>query len=442
MRRRITTIAVGIVTVVLLSLAIVAVLAVRGELYENLDRSLDQRAADVAASFAVGEQPVLLTSDTEDHFALVLDEEGAVVASTENAVGLDVTWPLPTAGATIVEQTDLPIEDDAYRIVVRSDEIGGRVGFVVVGENIDDLRDTVRELVVVLAVVVPLALVALAAAVWWLVGRTLRPVDLIRRRVDEIGLADLERRVPVPGTGDEVDELATTMNRMLERLQASAERQRNFVSDASHELRTPLTRLRTALEVELAHPSDDAVSATRAALGDVVEMQHLVDDLLFLARVDAGRTGVRSEVVDLDVVVADEVVAAASGATVVVDTVGVRPVQTVGDANQLARVVRNLLTNALRFAESRVRVELSERDGRAELTVSDDGPGIAPADRTRVFERFVRLDPARSGRDGGSGLGLAIVAEIVATHHGTVAIEPSETGGASVVVSLRLPDTP
>ena len=124
------------------------------------------------------------------------------------------------------------------------------------GESIDDINETVRSLVLALLVTIPIAVAVLGAMVWWLVGRTLEPVSRIRREVDVIGLDELDRRVPSPGTGDEIDELATTMNAMLARLEESAGRQRRFVSDASHELRTPLARMRSTIEVELAQPDD------------------------------------------------------------------------------------------------------------------------------------------------------------------------------------------
>jgi signal transduction histidine kinase len=432
-------VAAAIAAGVLLVVGLALVTAVRRELYENLDRSLDQRAADVDTATRAESTPVIMTSDPEDHFAQVLDASGRLIAATGNAEDLDTAWPLPDAGTTTFTTDSLPIEDDAYRVLVRVSDDGGVRRYTVVGENIDDLRDTIRTLVATLAILFPVALAALAAAVWWLVGRTLRPVDDIRAEVDAIGLQQLDRRVPAPGTGDEVDRLAATMNEMLDRLEVAAAQQRRFVADASHELRTPLTRMRTQLEVDLRSGVVDHERTLRSVLDDTVEMQQLVDDLLFLARRDAIGAGagvVPAMTVDLDVLALDEARAVRDESTVEIDTSGVGAAAVPGSESDLRRLLRNLLTNAVRHATGRVTVSLREEGSHAVLTVEDDGPGIPAVDRDRVFERFVRLDEARGG--GGSGLGLAIVREIAVAHAGTVRVGGAELGGAAIVVTLPL----
>lgn len=434
MRRRITAIATVIVAVVLVAIAVVTVLTVRRELVENLDRSLDQRAAEVDALLADGNVD-LVTSDREDHFAQALAVDGTLLASTDNAADVSVDDSVPEGRTNAFTTTDLPIEDDAYRVLIRRSDVAG-VGFIVVGENIDDLRDTTRALVVTLFVVIPLAVAVLAIAVWWLVGRTLGPVDEIRREVDEIGLRDLGRRVPSPGTGDEVDRLAATMNEMLERLEISAEQQRRFVADASHELRTPLTRLRTSLEVEMAHAAPEVSPIVASALEDTVDMQELVDDLLFLARRDAGVGPGTFALVDLDVVVGEEARDSRVPVGPIIDMTGVSAATVLGNERALRRLVRNLLSNALRHARTSVVLGLVENRERVELTVSDDGPGVDAADRDRVFERFVRLDDARTDVEGGTGLGLAIVREIAHDHRGAARVEEAPGGGARFVVTF------
>jgi signal transduction histidine kinase len=211
---------------------------------------------------------------------------------------------------------------------------------------------------------------------------------------------------------------------MLDRLERAYARQRQFVADASHELRSPIAALRQYSEVALAHPErvEDLAAVTHA---ETLRMQALVDDLLLLARTDERRPAGRP--VDLDELVLAEDPAAA-----------VTPVQIRADPAALQRALHNLAENAGRYAKSRVAWRLSEVDGMAVVTVDDDGPGIAAADRERVFHRFVRLDSARSRSAGGSGLGLAIVAEVVAAHHGTVEISDSPLGGARFTVRLPL----
>ena len=270
--------------------AVGVVIEVRRQYLDDLDRSLRQRAEQIIAAHEALPEQALVDSNAEDRFAQVVDRLGVVVASTPN---IDATAPLappPNALTAVSDRDDLPIEDDAYRVLTL---VGPNGGYVIVGENVDDVHDDVRVLMATLAVAFPLAVVALGAAMWWLVGRTLRPVELIRTEVAGIGLDDLHRRVEVPRSNDEIALLASTMNDMLARLDRSVAQQRTLVADASHELRTPLTRLRTALEVDLAaaDPAGELTGACRGALAEVISMQQLVDDLLFLARRDAREPG-------------------------------------------------------------------------------------------------------------------------------------------------------
>jgi signal transduction histidine kinase len=278
---------------------------------------------------------------------------------------------------------------------------------------------------------VPAATVVLAVLVGLLVGRTLRPVSRIRSEVDAIGLDELDRRVPQPPGHDEIARLAATMNAMLERLDRANQRQQRFVADASHELRTPLTRMRAELELEELDPTGAATASTRRhLLDDVARLQQLIDDLLVLA--------LPRRPVDLDDLVLDE--ARAAGA---VDVRNVSAAQVRGDATSLRRAVRNLLDNACRHASSRVEVTLYEADGCVHLIVDDDGAGIPPESRAVVFERFARLDDARTPTEGRSGLGLSIVQAVVARRGGTVAATDSPLGGArlTVILPTSMPDS-
>jgi signal transduction histidine kinase len=227
------------------------------------------------------------------------------------------------------------------------------------------------------------------------------------------------------------------MNRMLDRLQRSHESRLQFVSDASHELRSPIATIRQHAEVARAHPDRTCVADLAATvLAEDLRMQSLVDDLLLLARADEEPAGCPDTPVDLD----DVVFAAARqlrvATNLTIETSAVSAGQVRGDRLALARMVENLAGNAARHARSLVAFSLSESAGGVLLTVADDGPGIAPADRARVFDRFVRLDAARTRESGGAGLGLAIVAKIVESHGGTIEIGTSPNGGASLVVNL------
>jgi signal transduction histidine kinase len=265
-------------------------------------------------------------------------------------------------------------------------------------------------------------------------------MEAIRVQVAAIGPDALDQRVPVPVSGDEVTRLARTMNGMLDRLERSADQQRRLVADASHELRSPLARMRAELEVDLAHPDGaDLVATHHSALDEVVGLQHLVDDLLDVARPERADGGAGPlEPVDLDDVVLRAARRVRAAGRVSLDTIGVGAAQVVGDASRLDRMVANLLDNAVRHATTAVSVGLRDDGAIALLVVDDDGPGVPPADRLRAFEAFTRLDEARTPGTGGAGLGLAIVREIAVAHGGSVVIDDRPGGGARVVVTLPM----
>ncbi|MCI3151962.1 HAMP domain-containing protein [Streptomyces sp. GB4-14] len=274
----------------------------------------------------------------------------------------------------------------------------------------------------------PLLLGVVAGVTWLVTGRALRPVEGIRREMAAITASeDLRRRVPEPATHDEVARLARTTNATLAALETSVERQRRFVADASHELRSPIASLRTQLEVAAAHPE---LLDLDGAVEDTVRLQNLAADLLLLARLDAGERPAGTRV-DLAALAREE---AAERRRV---TVEAEPVEVSGSRGQLGRVLANLLDNAERHARERITVTVRREGGEAVVGVADDGEGVAEADRERIFERFVRLDAARSRDDGGAGLGLAIARDVAVRHGGTLTAGAAPAGGA--LFELRLP---
>jgi signal transduction histidine kinase len=289
-----------------------------------------------------------------------------------------------------------------------------------------------------------LALVGLL--VWTFTGRALRPVEAIRREVADIsGHRDLHRRVPTPVTNDEIGRLARTMNGMLDRLEASTAAQQRFVADASHELRSPLSALQTTLEVSLAHPDSSAwPDVASDALDEARRLHALVEDLLALARTEVLDPALRSSrAVDLDETVFAEAARQPPVNGIFLDLHRVSGGRVRGDPLQLARLVQNLLANAHHHAAHQVSVELSTEGDDVIMVVADDGPGIAPGDRQRIFERFARLDHGRSTDDGGAGLGLAIVNGIVQAHGGSVAVTDSRQGARfEVRLPAEVPEDP
>jgi signal transduction histidine kinase len=306
---------------------------------------------------------------------------------------------------------------------------------VLVGGGSEAVEETTRIVALLLASGAPIIVGVAAVASYRLVRRSLQSVDAIRSRVAEISTSDLAERVPVPTQRDEISALAVTMNEMLARLEAGHRAQQQFVGDASHELRSPLATIISGLEVAEAHPELlDAELAVDTLLPEAHRMRALIEDLLLLARADEHSLLARKEDVLIDELVEAEAARVLrDGCTIHSD---ISPARLIGDRAAFVRVIRNLVDNAVRHAKSRVYIHVGVRDSNVIFTVSDDGPGIAPADRVRVFERFVRLDSDRARSSGGTGLGLAIVAEVVAAHGGTVNIGDRSGGGTTITVTL------
>jgi signal transduction histidine kinase len=439
-RGRITLLATIVVLAVLALTGAALAIAQRQVLTDNVDEVLQRHNALIAGELEAGALTDTISGQGDDEsFARVLDADGRTIATTEQSLGEpgDSTLASP-AGSEALYQNAHSSEGLEYRVLSK------RHGDVIIhtGTPLDDVNDSVSTLASVLIVAVPSVAALLAALVWFLVGRVLRPVEDVRRRVAEITGSNLDRRVPEPTTRDEIARLAHTMNEMLERIEAASARQRRFVADASHELRSPLARIRAELDVDLAHPeAADVLETQRRVLEEADKLQNLVEDLLVLARSDGA--ALRREPVDLDDVVLDEV-RRISTADRAVDVSGVSGAQVVGDPTQLARAVRNLLDNAVQYGGTNVSVQLGEQDGAAILTVSDDGPGIPPQLREQVFERFARIDESRTASRGGTGLGLAITRGLVEAHGGTIGLDPGQPRGARFVVRLPLspPESP
>ncbi|MFD4835587.1 sensor histidine kinase [Streptomyces uncialis] len=279
----------------------------------------------------------------------------------------------------------------------------------------------------------PLLLGVVSGVTWLVTRRAMRPVEGIRREMAAITASeDLRRRVPVPGTHDEVARLARTTNVTLAALEESVERQRRFVADASHELRSPIASLRTQLEVGAAHPE---LLDLEGAVADTVRLQQLAADLLLLARLDAGERPGDARL-DLAALVREELSQRVGGRVPVGQELA--HAEVAGSRGQLARVLGNLVDNAQRHAEGAVSVSVRVRDGEAVLAVGDDGSGVPAGERDRIFERFVRLDDARSRDDGGAGLGLAIARDVARRHGGTLTVRDCPAGGALFELSLPL----
>lgn len=375
----------------------------------------------------------------------VIDAQNRVVAVSAGADRLiPMLHPDELSGMADEGAVDIPGNriglDGSARVVMKTAGPPTTPVRVLVARSTGDLSQGVHILRVTLLIAFPVLLGMLAAINWRVLGAALRPVDALRAGAEEITGGTRAGRLPVPESRDEIYRLAVTLNGMLHRLDAARARQRAFVADAAHELRSPLTNMRTELEVAQRLPdSTDWPAISADLLADVERLSRLVDDLLLLARSDdgvpAGRPATaRLADVDLDTLVAD---VASRFAGIAYERPDSAVAATV-EPDAIGRVVANLLDNAVRHARSEVRVVVAEDGAYRLITVTDDGPGIAPADRERVFDRFTRLDDARARDAGGSGLGLAIVRELVRRHGGTVTLGDASPG---LRVDVRLPAT-
>lgn len=324
---------------------------------------------------------------------------------------------------------------DKFRVAaVAGSAPGGQPVTVYAGASLDTADSAVADVRRAMLIGLPLLLAVVAAVTWLVTRRALRPVEAIRTELAEIMHGDLSRRVPEPASRDEIARLAVTTNDTLAALETSAERQRRFIADAAHELRSPIASLRTQLEVAQAHPG---LLELEGLLGDTVRLEHLAADLLLLARLDAGEQP-RADRVDLTALIRDELAHRVRDRVPVGVTLPAAEIPVTGSRTQIGRVLGNLVDNAQRHATSSVRVTLERTADIAVVEVVDDGPGVPEADRERIFQRFVRLDDARSRDEGGAGLGLAIVRDVVERHEGSIRVEASAPGGARFVVELPI----
>ncbi|MHB1088201.1 MAG: ATP-binding protein [Acidimicrobiales bacterium] len=432
--------AVLVVGVALSVASVLLIVELDNSQLHGVDGALRLELNSVAATSRGGAFPTpLQVSSQETSFIQVLNAHGHVLASSASVEGEARIVAFTPKGQTEFRTlTNLPIGSESrYRVAALAIRTPTGRAIIYVGESLATIDHSVQALLIGLLIVDPILLLIVGATVWWLIGRALSPVEAIRSEVDEITASALDRRVPEPDVNDEIGRLAVTMNAMLGRLEDASRRQNAFVADASHELRSPLAAAQAELEISLAH-FDLTIwpDSARAVLGDIERVRRIVDDLSVLARYDERGMDLVELPVDLDEIVLLECTRLQRIIPVDIDMTAVSGARVKGDAEQLGRAIRNLLDNAVRHAHHRVWVTLERMADDAVLEVVDDGPGISPEDRERIFERFVRVDESRSRSSGGSGLGLAIVCAIVSAHGGTIEVLNANPGARFI---LRIP---
>jgi signal transduction histidine kinase len=428
-RVRVTLLATVLVAVVLTVGALLLTRAVEGRLVSDREQAA---AAAVGATVDQVEAGVPFNSITTEPFGLggavaIYNETGAPVGgSTLPVKTVMIQRATESAPGNVVFISGPPTQDVTYDAAPVA--VAGGNFYVVGMASLAEVRRSVRALWSGLRLGIPLVVIAVALVAWFLAGRALRPVEAMRREVENISATTLQRRVREPRSHDEVARLARTMNSMLSRLQSSRDHERQFLSDASHELRSPLASMRAQLETGWwpRHAIGVKAEANRLA--------HIVDDLVDLAKADEAAPP--SAETDLDEVVLEEVSAIAPTLTVPIEASNVGAARLIGDRPALARMVRNLVDNAGRHASTRIDVCLLSADGQIKLTIDDDGDGVPDEDRERIFERFTRTDTSRSRDTGGVGLGLAVVRATARRHGGDVSCETAPGGGARFIVTL------
>jgi len=368
----------------------------------------------------------------------------------------DIVIPMPATD-------DLPVDEDLLRTIVEADDLDDRHRLairriaipafnleyvVVVGTSLEPTDEELESLRGILVYLIPLSLIGAGIGGWFLAGRSLRPVVAMADRARQIGVENLSERLPVANPRDELGRLAETFNGLLSRLEGSLIQQRQFMADASHELRTPVTTARTAASVALQQPTrgEAEYRETLAIVEqEMVRLSRIVDDMFTLARADAGSYPVRATEMYLDEVLDEvvrglRVVAATRGITISANTL--RPAPLIGDEDLIRRLIVNVIDNAVRYAPSNsvLRVALDRAGKNYALSVSDDGPGIPLEIQPRIFERFYRVDAARTHEsDGGAGLGLALSRWIALVHGGEVVLAASSRSGSTFVITLPAP---
>lgn len=435
-----------IVAVALASGSAALVFLLEGSLTASVDASIDDRIEEISAELVAieaGTPPtelatslasVVQRASRQGVVIQILSADGSVLAQSPQLEG-ESALSEPLTDSAVSEDTTLPVaESDVYRLGREAVESSAGTFTIVAAQSLDTVGESTSAVLSLLTVGFPLLLLVVGSSTYWLVGRSLRPVEAIRAKVAAIGGRQLGDRVPVPPAGDEIARLAVTMNEMLDRLQAAQVSQRRFVADASHELRSPIATIRALAETTAAHPDDvTAPSVTDGFIAEATRLERLVGDLLLLARADERGLSVEYRDVDLDDILAAERdrVRSTTGLSV---TSHIQAVRVSGSAHQLTQALRNLVDNAARHARHTIVLNLRREGGQAVIEVQDDGDGIAAEDRERIFDRFVRLDESRVRAQGGTGLGLAIVKEIVEAHGGEVRVVDGPPGATLRVV--------
>jgi two-component system, OmpR family, sensor kinase len=455
-RAKLTLWYLSLATLVLVAFAVAIYLYLSHGLLNAIDTSLVNQAERFA--HAVGHP-----SETEEptqpgvlilapQFVSVVDHDGKVADQIPDSEGHEVPvikQALERAASEWKPQYDevsLSPTEHVRIITWPARDEDGETFFVVVGQSLREVQRALRQLVILLAIANPLALLLAGLGGLWLANKALSPVDRLTRAAERIGRGNLSERVEERRSQDEIGRLAATFNRMINRLEQAFERERRFTADASHEIKTPLAVLRGEIEVTLRRERapEEYQRVLKSSLEEIARLTKLTDDLLTLARSDAGESVLAIEPVRLDQLSAE----ARAYLAPLADAAGValqfaapeNSIDVEGDPKRLTQLLVNLLDNAIKYTPSggSARLALSEVDSFAVIEVTDTGRGIPASALPNIFERFYRQTDPRDSRVTGFGLGLAISKWIVDAHGGSIQVESKEGKGSRFTVKLPL----
>lgn len=466
-RIRLTIWYAAALTVAMAVLAGAMYAAMRSALEADLDDDLRREASAVAEllrhELGEGELPELAGEDAffKNAWIQVVDRDGRLVASPPELEGrrldegLDLS-AVPVDGSGMfrgrIENPRLDEEGVEVAAVAVADPADGREYVAVVVAGRSQLSATLSLARRLAFTLVPVLLALAVVGGWALATQALAPVAAMARQARQMGADRLGDRLEAPNPDDELGRLAAVLNELLDRIQGAFDRMRQFVADASHELRTPVGVIRSGAAVALTPPVtiEECVETLRIIDDQAARLGRLVDDMFTLARADAGDPALLArEPVPLGELIAScaaaaQPLAAAAGVSFEFTEPQEQERFCIGDRVRLEQMVMNLVSNAIRHSGSggRVRLALDFDDGDAVVAVSDNGPGVPVESRHAIFDRFVRLDPARARETGGGGLGLPIARWVAEAHGGSIAVGEAPGGGAAFVVRLPLDDTP
>src|SRR5581483_91470 len=432
----------------------------RDSLFDMVDDDLENQVDDLTRLLATQRRDASLSSlqalmqeaygseHLGDYLAVYVDDGQPIYRSASLQSHPSLMVPLPPAQKAVF--TNRVMQGHNLRFVLEKVTVNGRSYVVEMGLSSDDAFDTLRRFRSYLVMFAPLLLLLAAGVGYWISRRALSPVDALVRTARDVSGTNLSVRLEQLHTGDELQRLSDTLNEMLDRIESAFRRVTEFTADASHELRTPVSLIRTEAELALRRSRGEAEYKESLAhiLFEAERTTILIEQLLELARSDSGREAVEIQPVDLrqtlgSIVAQWQQVSAARNIEFAAN-IGPQPAFVMGDEALLRRVTEILLDNAFKYTPSpgSVRLSLEQTENRAIIAVQDSGVGIATEDQGKIFERFYRVDKARSRAQGGTGLGLAIAQWIVSQHHGKISVESRLGEGATFRVEVPLTATP